>query len=198
MRNMRRALSLATLGLSLALAAIVLRVTFDVIRYTSVDEANPADVILILGAAEYRGRPSPVLKARLDHGLALWRRGLAPRIMTTGGAGGDPIYTEGEVGRTYLIQHNVPAEAIIVEPEAASTAQSTAAAGEIMARMGLRSCLVVTDGYHVYRAKKMLEARGLKVYSSPRPSTAPRDVRLWWLCVRQAAGYLIWRAGIVI
>ena len=195
---MRRALLLATAGFLLALAALVLRVTFEVVRYTSVEEAHAADVILILGAAEYRGRPSPVLKARLDHGLALWRRKLAPRILTTGGSGGDPVYTEGEVGRTYLINHGVPAEAIIVEPEAASTAQSTAAAGEIMQRMGLRSCLVVTDGYHVYRSKRMLEARGLKVYSSPRPSSAPRDFRLWWLCVRQAAGYLMWRAGIVI
>src|SRR5579871_6556269 len=74
------------------------------------DEAQPADVILVLGAAEYRGRPSPVLKARLDHALDLYRRHLARNIMTTGGAGGDPVFTEGEVGRAYLAAQGVPAE----------------------------------------------------------------------------------------
>jgi uncharacterized SAM-binding protein YcdF (DUF218 family) len=92
----------------------------------------------------------------------------------------------------------VPPEAIIVEPVGSSTAQSTAAAGEILRRMGLGSCLVVTDGYHMFRAKKMLEARGLKVYGSPRPSDNRDDWRLWWLCSRQAAGYLLWRAGIAL
>ena len=132
------------------------------------DEAQPADVILVLGAAEYRGRPSPVLRARLDHALDLYQRKLAPRILTTGGAGGDPVFTEGGVGRSYLISRGVPSEAIIVENEGESTVQSTAMAGEIMRRMGLHSVIVVSDGYHIYRVKKMLEFRGLKVYGSPR------------------------------
>ena len=195
---MRRALLLTSAAFVLVTAALLVYFTFEVRRHASVDDSHPADVIVILGAAEYRGRPSPVLKARLDHGLELWRRKLAPRILTTGGAGGDPVFTEGEVGRTYLIRHEVPPEAIIVEPEGASTAQSTAAAGEIMRRMALRSCLVVTDGYHLFRAKKMLEARGLTVYGSPRPSTNPNAWQIWWLYTRQAAGYLLWRAGIVI
>jgi vancomycin permeability regulator SanA len=76
-------------------------------------------VILVLGAAEYRGRPSPVLKARLDHALDLYRKRLAPRIMTTGGAGGDPVFTEGGVGRDYLTSQGVPPEAIVVEREGA-------------------------------------------------------------------------------
>ena len=80
-------------------------------RQSTRDEAQPADVILVLGAAEYRGRPSPVLRARLDHALELYRRKLAPRILTTGGAGGDPVFTEGGVGRSYLIGHGVPSEA---------------------------------------------------------------------------------------
>ena len=79
------------------------------------DEAQPADVILVLGAAEYRGRPSQVLRARLDHALELYQQKLAPRILTTGGAGGDPVFTEGGVGRSYLIGRGVPPEAIIVE-----------------------------------------------------------------------------------
>jgi uncharacterized SAM-binding protein YcdF (DUF218 family) len=195
---MRRALLLAFSIILIACAGLIIAVTQQVHQNAGVDEARPADVILILGAAEYGGRPSPVLKARLDHGLDLWRRKLAPRILTTGGAGGDPIFTEGDVGRTYLVRHDVPPEAIIVEPEGSSTAESTAAAGEIMRRMGLQSCLLVTDGYHIFRSKKMLEARGLKVYGSPRPTPTRGGWQLWWLCSRQAMGYLLWRAGIVI
>ena len=91
----------------------------------------------MLGAAEYRGRPSQVLRARLDHALELYQRKLAPLVLTTGGAGGDPVFTEGGVGRSYLIGHGVPAEAIIVETEGETTVESTAMAGEIMRRMGL-------------------------------------------------------------
>jgi uncharacterized SAM-binding protein YcdF (DUF218 family) len=195
---MRKAVRVAAVAVPLVLAALVLRTAIHIHRVSTRDEARPADVIMILGAAEYRGRPSPVLKARLDHGLELFLDKKAPRILTTGGAGGDPVFTEGEVGRAYLIKHGVPSEAIIVESEADSTAYSTAAAAEIMRRMGLKSCIVVSDGYHIFRTKKMLEARGLRVYGSPRPTAARNDLREWWLCVRQSIGYLLWSVGITI
>ncbi len=162
------------------------------------DEARQSDVILVLGAAEYRGRPSPVLRARLDHALLLYQRGLAPRIMTTGGAGGDPIFTEGGVGRSYLIAHGVPSEAIVVENESGSTVESLAMAGEIMQRMGLHSVIVVSDGYHIYRVKKMLENRGLAVYGSPRPELHVEPIREHWNYFKQAIGYMLWRAGLAV
>ncbi|HLY16936.1 MAG TPA: YdcF family protein [Bryobacteraceae bacterium] len=167
-------------------------------RQAARDEAQPADVILVLGAAEYRGRPSPVLKARLDHALELYRRHLAPRIMTTGGAGGDPVFTEGEVGRAYLASQGVPPEDIVVESEGGSTVASTALAGEIMKRMGLVSAIVVSDGYHIYRVKKMLESRGLTVYGSPRHENARDSMRERWNYVRQAVGYLLWSCGVPV
>ena len=173
------------------LGALALRIAHQ----AGVDETRNADLILVLGAAEYRGRPAPVLKARLDHALELYRARRAPLILTTGGAGGDPEYTEGDVGRTYLIEHSVPAEAIVVERESDSTAHSVAAAGEIMERMGLRSCLVVSDGYHILRAKKMLEARGLGAYGSPRPVAAGAD-EPWWIYLREALSYLVWAIGL--
>src|SRR5579884_3254191 len=105
------------------------------------DEAQPADIIVVLGAAEYRGRPSPVLQARLNHALLLYLRDLAPYILTTGGAGGDPRFTEGEVGRDYLINHGVPSEDILVEPAGSTTAQSLGAAVEIMHTLDLHSCI---------------------------------------------------------
>src|SRR6266699_1148268 len=107
------AIALSIAALSIYVAYLSVRIA----RQSTRDEAQPADVILVLGAAEYRGRPSPVLKARLDHALELYNRQLAPRIMTTGGAGGDPVFTEGGVGRTYLIGQGVPDEAVIVESE---------------------------------------------------------------------------------
>jgi uncharacterized SAM-binding protein YcdF (DUF218 family) len=195
---MWKAVRVAALVLAMLVLALVLRTAMHIRRVGTRDEARPADVIMILGAAEYRGKPSPVLKARLDHGLELFLDRKAPRILTTGGAGGDPVFTEGEVGRDYLIRHGVPSEAIIVESEADSTAYSTAAAAEIMRRMGLKSCIVVSDGYHIFRTKKMLEAQGLKVYGSPRPTPARNDLREWWLCLRQSVGYLLWSVGIRI
>ena len=167
-----------------------------------VDEAQPADVIVVLGAAEYRGRPSPVLEARLNHALFLYLRNLAPRILTTGGAGGDPTFTEGGVAQAYLSRHGVPSEAILVESEGESTVHSIAAAAEIMRRMNLRSCIVVSDGYHIYRVKKLLENQGMKVYGSPRPEDRdPLESQSWrseWLYVRQAVAYGLWRMGIPI
>ena len=181
-----------------ALGGYIGYTSVEIARQSTIDEAQPADIILVLGAAEYRGKPSPILRARLDHALELYEKRLAPRILTTGGAGGDPFYTEGGVGQTYLASKGVPSEAIIVERAGESTVYSTAAAGEIMRRMGLKSCIVVSDGYHIYRVKKMLEFRGIKVYGSPRSLNQPNDWREWWLYTRQAIGYVLWRFGVPV
>jgi uncharacterized SAM-binding protein YcdF (DUF218 family) len=186
----------------MAFAAVILTIAYLAVRIeqqSTRDEARSADMILVLGAAEYRGRPSPVLRARLDHAIELYQRKLAPRIMTTGGAGGDPVFTEGGVGRSYLIAHGVPSEAITVENEAESTVESTAMAGEIMRRMNLQSVIVVSDGYHIYRVKRMLQSYGLKVYGSPRKENQQlHPLRERWNYVKQAVGYLLWRAGVPV
>jgi uncharacterized SAM-binding protein YcdF (DUF218 family) len=195
---MRRLLWICAAGGAIVLAYL-LHVATEIHWQSVIDEARPADVIIVMGAAEYRGRPSPVLKARLDHALGLFQRKMAPRIITTGGAGGDPVFTEGEVGRNYLIEHNVPAEAVLVEDKGESTVHSSAVAAEMMRRLGLESCIVVSDGYHIYRVKKMLEFRGLKVYGSPRPTQVERTaMQRRWLYMRQAVGYLLWNVGISI
>ena len=195
----RRLIPIAA-GVFLLIAALVVAETlasaFQIRRQSENDEARPADVIVVLGAAEYRGRPSPVLQARLNHALFLYLQHIAPRILTTGGAGGDPSFTEGAVGQAYLTQHGVPSEAILVEDEASTTAAETAAAAEIMQRMNLKSCVVVSDGYHIYRVKKMMEARGVEVYGSPRPSTPEPGWHQQWLYVRQALAYQLWRLGL--
>jgi uncharacterized SAM-binding protein YcdF (DUF218 family) len=188
------AIALAVIGLVATVAILATRIE----RQSTREEAHAADVILVLGAAEYRGRPSPVLRARLDHALELYNRKLAPRILTTGGPGGDPVFTEGGVGRSYLTGRGVPSEAIIVENEGESTVQSTAMAGEIMRRMGLHSVIVVSDGYHIYRVKQMLQFRGLEVYGSPRRELNPSPLHERWNYVKQAIGYLLWRVGMPV
>ncbi len=165
------------------------------------DDARAADVILVMGAAEYRGHPSPVLKRRLDHAVELYRQHLAPYVMTTGGAGGDPVFTEGGVSRSYLIDRGVPAESVIVEDVGGSTAHSLASAAEIFRSMGLKSCIVVSDGYHVYRVKRILQQQGFTVYTSPR-ELAPSEsesvsaFRRALLLFRQAVAYSMWRMGL--
>jgi uncharacterized SAM-binding protein YcdF (DUF218 family) len=195
MKRVAWAAGLAALVALAILAICIVRLANRIERQSTVDEARPADIILVLGAAEYHGRPSPVLRARLDHALDLYARKLASRIMTTGGAGGEPVFTEGGVGRTYLMSHGVPSEAIVVENEGETTVQSIALAGEIIRRMGLDSVIVVSDGYHIYRVKRMLQNRGLKVYGSPRKdrNSPPREQ---WNYLRQAIGYILWRAGV--
>jgi len=160
------------------------------------NDAQPADAIVVLGAAEYRGRPSPVLEARLRHALALYEAKMSTYVITTGGAGGDPRFTEGEVGRNFLLSHGVPSEAIVMENEAESTIHSTVAVAEIMHRMNLRSCIVVSDGYHLFRVKQMLQHHGIRVFTSPRPEMTRTRWEEWRLYYRQAIGYLLWQVGI--
>ncbi|HEX3880339.1 MAG TPA: YdcF family protein [Bryobacteraceae bacterium] len=174
----------------------LISLTIRIGRQSTLDEARPADVIIVMGAAEYRGHPSPVLKLRLDHAVTLYQKHLAPYIMTTGGPGGDPSFTEGGVGRSYLIDRGVPAESIIVEDEGESTAWSLSAASEILRRMSLHSCIIVSDGYHVFRVKRILQREGFTAWGSPREqgdTTIPKE---WWQYFRQAVAYGLWRIGV--
>jgi len=136
------------------------------------------------------------LKARLDHALELYDRELASRIIATGGHGLGAKFSEGEVSRQYLSEHGVPAEFITVESTGQSTMQSVAVVGEIMDRMQLRSCIVVSDDYHMHRAKKMLEDLGLTVYGSPREAAPSDEWTRRKRFLRESLSYLIWRIGI--
>jgi uncharacterized SAM-binding protein YcdF (DUF218 family) len=171
-------------------------VYYEVSRQADRDEARRADAIVVLGAAQYNGRPSPVLKARLDHALELYGRALSQRIIATGGHGLGAKFSEGEVSRQYLSERGVPAEFITVETTGQTTMQSIAVVGEIMDRMELRSCIVVSDDYHMHRAKKMLEELGLTVYGSPRESAISDIWTRRKRFLRESFSYLMWRIGI--
>lgn len=162
------------------------------------EEARLADVILVMGAAEYHGRPSPVLKARLDHVLELHRRGLAKFIITTGGHGPDPQFTEAGVSRAYLVRNGVAAESIFALEQGERTAESLLSAVQLMREKGWRACLVVSDGFHIYRLKKILAHAGIEAYGSPTPSsrieTASASLRLRHT-LREMASYAAWLLG---
>jgi len=185
------------------LIAIVLLVSVfawiarNVVHDSSQQELLPADAIVVFGAAQYDGRPSPVFRARLDHASNLFRRGLAPVIVTTGGHAADPNFSEGGVGQNYLIRRGIPESALIAETQAADTAQSAERVGVIMRTNHMRSCIAVSDAYHVFRIRKLLEHQGMQVYLAPRPDSRPKSVLQRGVAVmRESASYLLWRARI--
>lgn len=135
------------------------------------DQAEPSDAIGVFGAAEYDGRPSPVYRARLDHALALYNRGIAPLIITLGGGGGDQ-YSEGAVGGKYLMGMGVPEGAIIAETESRNTEESARRIAVIARANGLRRLVIVSDGTHLFRIHEICAKNGLDVFTSPRPSVA--------------------------
>jgi uncharacterized SAM-binding protein YcdF (DUF218 family) len=139
------------------------------IRYYSMrDEARPADAIAVFGAAEYDGRPSPVLRARLDHGLELYQEKLAPLIITLGGSDPTDRNSEGGVGRDYLMAHGVPDSAIIAETESNDTEESAKRLAAIARKNHLTSIVVVSDGTHLFRVHALCSSMGLNVVTSPR------------------------------
>jgi uncharacterized SAM-binding protein YcdF (DUF218 family) len=190
---------LCLLVLAIVAVASFLAITaVQVVRTASLEEIHPADAIVVFGAAEYSGRPSPVLRARLDHALDVFHRGVAPVVITTGGAAADPTFSEGGVGRDYLMRHGVPERSLIAETQGRDTAESAMRVAVIMRANGLRSCVAVSDAYHVFRIRKLLEHEGIApVYVAPRPDSRPHSI--WQRSVavlREATSYLLWRVGI--
>jgi uncharacterized SAM-binding protein YcdF (DUF218 family) len=145
---------------------------YQAIRQQAVrDESQLADAIVIFGAAQYNGAPSPVFKARLDHAVLLDERGFAPLIITTGGSGGDPRFTEGEVGRDYLIQSGVAEAKIVAETRSETTLENVRAAAAVLRRRGATTCLAVSDGFHLFRIKLMFAGEGITALASPAPAS---------------------------
>jgi len=181
-----------------AILLLFIATAAQVIQASSQQEVHPADAIVVFGAAEYSGRPSPVLRARLDHALDLFHRGIAPVVITTGGAAQDPKFSEGGVGKDYLMQHGVPERNLIAETQGRDTSESAVRVGVIMHANGLRSCVAVSDAYHVFRIRRLLEHEGVgPVYIAPRPDSRPHSILQRLLAVvRESTSYLLWRVGI--
>jgi uncharacterized SAM-binding protein YcdF (DUF218 family) len=141
----------------------------QIVSTANIDNAQPADAIAVFGAAEYAGRPSPVLHARLDKAVSLYDRGLAPVIVTLGGGSDkDSGKTEGGVGRDYLLANGVPYDKIIPETQSIDTEQQVNRLARIAAREHFHHIIVVSDGTHLFRIALLCRRAGLDVYTSPR------------------------------
>jgi len=131
------------------------------------DTAQHASAIVVLGAAQYVGRPSPVLRARLDHAIELWRQGLAPRIIFTGGFGDRDTTSEAAVGQRYAIARGVPARAILIENAGRSTAESLEQVALLMDAEPSREVILVSDPFHMLRLSILARRYGMTPYTSP-------------------------------
>jgi len=135
------------------------------------DQSRPVGAIVVLGAAQYVGRPSPVLRARLDHAIALWRRGLAPIMIVTGGTGRGDTTSEAAVSQRYVVQHGVPIRAILLETEGRTTSESMAGVSALMGGQGRRDVLLVSDPFHMLRLTIIARRHGLEPFASPTPTS---------------------------
>jgi uncharacterized SAM-binding protein YcdF (DUF218 family) len=182
-----------------AVLAFVLLVTSTALAiwWTARQDARPAaDAIVVLGSAQYNGRPSSIFEARLEHALALYRDGVAPVIVTVGGKADGDQFTEAEAGRDYLGKAGVPAAALLAVPEGADTLQSIRAAATVFDERGWGSAVLVTDPWHAMRAERMADDAGIDADSSPTrqgPAVQTRTTQFRYI-LRETAAYLLYRA----
>ena len=152
-----------------------------VMIWSSRDEARPAHAIVVLGAAQYAGRPSPVLRARLDHALDLWHRHLGKLLILTGGTGTGDTTSEAAVGRTYAIKHGVPDTVILMETEGRTTSESMRAVAGMLEARGLQTALLVSDPFHMLRLRILARRFGFTPYTSPTQTSpiSPNREQRW-------------------
>jgi uncharacterized SAM-binding protein YcdF (DUF218 family) len=188
----------AVLLLGLAASSVYTAWTYSAVRAAAVrDEAVPSDVIVVLGAAQYNGRPSPVFKARLDHAIALFTGGHANVIITTGGFGPDPNYSEAHVGARYLSENGIDASQIVVDQGSGTTYDTVRAVSGIMRSNGWTRAVAVSDGFHLYRLKTLFADNGIDARTSPVPNSlieATMTDRVWF-SLREVVLISLYRAG---
>lgn len=178
---------LATLGWSLW-------VYLQIEHYAYEDQAAPADVICVFGAAEYGGRPSPVLRARLDHALALYEHGIAPAVITLGGGAPGDSYSEGQVGQAYLMANGIPENAIIAETQSRNTEEQALRIVAIARTNGYHRVVIVSDPTHLFRIREICASEGLQVLTSPRQQVASVGSSSEWKQVwHELVAYTLWR-----
>lgn len=142
-----------------------------VIAWGSRDRAKASDAIVVLGAAQYWGRPSPVLRARLDHAVDLWRRGMAPRVVLTGGVGVGDTTSEAAVGRKYILNEGIPDSAILLETTGRTTRESLRSVAAMLQVNDFRTVILVSDPFHMLRLDILARRFGLVPYTSPTRSS---------------------------
>jgi len=181
----------------LLLALLYFVVLYGLIRRTAVtDDAQQSDIIIVFGAAQYNGRPSPVFRARLDHTASLFKNSYAKKIMTTGGHGPDARFTEADVGRDYLVKQNIPPECILTEPNASTTLGTINRVMEFLRLEHFNRVIAVSDGFHLFRIKQIFRDNQIVAYGSPAKHS-PIESRLksrTWASLREVLVYTAYLA----
>jgi uncharacterized SAM-binding protein YcdF (DUF218 family) len=157
------------------------------------DQTRPVDAIVVMGAAQYDGEPSPQLAARLDHVVELWPQGYAPLVVVTGGKRPEDRFTEAEASADYLIERGVPADAIVMEDQSTNTDESLAGVSALLEQRGLNEVLIVTDPYHALRSRLIAEDHGLQAWVSPTRTSVVDGAESFGRHLKEAAGVAIGR-----
>lgn len=182
----------ALLGAVVVALFIVGGTAFRVWQVARQDDRQPAEAVVVLGAAQYDGRPSPVLQARLEHALTLYQQGVAPRIVTVGGAARGDQFSEAESGDRWLTEHGVPNRDVLPIDEGRDTLGSFEAVGSVAAQHGWGSAVIVSDPWHSLRSRTMARDVGLDATTSPAkggPVSQTRRTQFFYI-VRETAGLL--------
>jgi uncharacterized SAM-binding protein YcdF (DUF218 family) len=188
LRLVRRLVAAAVVAVLLVVAGTAVSIWWTARQ----DDRPRSDVIVVLGASQFDGRPSSVFKARLQHARALWEDGVAPQVVTVGGGQPGDRTTEAEAGAAFLEERGVD---VVAVPEGRNTLQSMEAVERLMSERGWRSAVVVTDPWHSLRSRTMARDQGIEAETSPTragPSVRTRDTQVRYI-LRETAAYLYYR-----
>lgn len=184
---MKRAIRLIVISSVVAIAYFAITVV-QVWRVGTNDQSRPVDVIVVMGVAQYDGRPSPQLQARLDHVLTLWRDGVADIVVTTGGNQPGDRFTEAEASANYLQEAGVPESAILQETVGSSTYESIEGVFALLSVRDMDRIMIVTDAYHASRSRMIAQDFSLETYVSATPSSVISGSENARLHAKEAAG----------
>lgn len=181
MRRLIRALGRLVGGFLLAIFVLWAVSMAAVLIFSYIDQAKPAESIVVLGAAQYDGRPSPVLRARLDHGIDLWNRGMGKVLVLTGGRGAGDTTSEAEAGRAYARKHGVPDTVILLENKGRTTRESMLGVAQLLQDRGIKTAILVSDPFHMLRLSIIGRRFGLTPYTSPTQTSpiSPNREKRW-------------------
>lgn len=169
------------LSFVLAIVALWTASLAAVLLFSWIDQARPAESIVVLGAAQYDGRPSPVLRARLDHGIELYNHRMGKVLVLTGGRGYGDTTTEAAVGRSYAKKHGVPDTAILLENTGRTTRESMLGVADLLEKRGMKTAILVSDPFHMLRLSIIGRRFGLTPYTSPTRTSpiSPNAEKRW-------------------
>ena len=177
-----------------SVVALVALVCLLIVLQGQRDEVRPAGAAIVLGAAQWNGTPSPVLRARLDHALDLYKRGYVSHVILTGGVGQGDTTSEAAAGKQYLVARGLPPESLLLDEQGATTWESLRNSAVLVRTSGIGAVLLVSDPFHMLRSLKMARDLGMVAYGSPTRTSPISEsvVAEAGYIVRESWAYLVY------